>query len=142
MSPVPSKLSGKVSGSGTARSTVDAVRSMGEMFDKFRAHLEASGSAMQIPRSPHDVTIGVGHLLTLARRSVFEAFADFLCGVYKKRNREGKEEELAGSSVIYYLRCSLREAQKRFEALRGKMSGPQVNACWAFFSALNTRPRW
>jgi len=101
MSPVPSKLSGKVSGSGTARSTVDAVRSMGEMFDKFRAHLEESDSAMQIPRSPHDVTIGVGHLLTLARRSVFEAFADFLCGVYKKRTREGVEEELAGSSVIY-----------------------------------------
>ena len=87
---------------------------------------------MQIPRSPHDVTIGVGHLLTLARRSVFEAFADFLCGVYKKRTREGVEEELAGSSVIYYLRCSLREAQKRFEALRSKMSGMHVSTLHDF----------
>ena len=118
------------------------IRNRGGGVGNPKPYLKASGSAMQIPRSPHDVTIGVGHLLTLARRSVFEAFADFLCGVYKKRTREGVEEELAGSSVIYYLRCSVREAQKRFEALRGKMSGPQVNACWAFFSALNTKPRW
>jgi len=50
--------------------------------------------------------------------------------------RTGTGAELAATSVISYLRCALRETQKRFEERRAKMSANDVLLCNDLFSCL------
>ena len=128
MSHVQSRISRPVSGSGTARSTHDGVRAMGEVFDRFRVW----AGDKNMSKSPQDRDMAVVHLMCLARRKVFEGFADFMVQV----DRTGTGAELAATSVISYLRCALRETQKRFEERRAKMSANDVLLCNDLFSCL------